>query len=79
MAGAAGGALALPWPGAKDETGRELRLRLSADELVDEPAAEEELLALVNQERERVGLAALALNAALSRWVNREARTSPSG
>ena len=39
--------------------------RVSAAEVVDDPAAEEELLALVNQERERAGLPTLALDPAL--------------
>ena len=53
--------LALPAPSALNETGRELPFRLAADELVPDPAAEEQLLALVNQERERAGLAPLEL------------------
>ncbi len=65
MLGPAAETLALPAPLATNETGRDLPFRLSSDELVDDPVAEEELLSLVNQERERVGLPALVLDPAL--------------
>lgn len=53
--------LALPAPSALNETGRELPFRLAADELEPDPAAEAQLLALVNEERERAGLDPLEL------------------
>lgn len=52
--------LALPAPLATNEAGRDLPFRLAPGELVSDPEAEEQLLALVNQERERAGLPALA-------------------
>lgn len=48
--------LALPTPGSTSDVGRDLPFRLSASELEPDPEAEEQLLALVNQERELVGL-----------------------
>jgi uncharacterized protein YkwD len=57
--------LALPAPGATNETGRDLPFRVPADELVADPEAEEQLLGLVNEEREKVGLPPLALDPSL--------------
>jgi uncharacterized protein YkwD len=51
--------LALPAPGATSEAGRDLPFRVSSDELVADPQAEEQLLALVNEERVKVGLSPL--------------------
>ncbi|MFN8536629.1 MAG: CvpA family protein [Thermomicrobiales bacterium] len=57
--------LALPAPGATNETGRDLPFRVAADELVPDPEAEEQLLALVNEERVKVGLPPLEFDPAL--------------
>lgn len=65
LLGPAAETLALPAPLATNQTGRDLPFRLSPDELVDDPVAEEELLALVNAERARAGLRPLALDPAL--------------
>jgi uncharacterized protein YkwD/uncharacterized membrane protein required for colicin V production len=57
--------LALPAPGATSEAGRDLPFRVAAAELVPDPEAEEQLLALVNEERVKVGLAPLAFDPSL--------------
>ena len=57
--------LALPGPLTAEEAGRELPFRVDAAELVPDPAAEAELLALVNGERERAGLPTLEFDETL--------------
>jgi uncharacterized protein YkwD/uncharacterized membrane protein required for colicin V production len=58
-------ALALSAPPARSEEARQLPFQVAAEELAPDPAAEEALLALVNGERERAGLPALAPEGAL--------------
>lgn len=53
-------ALALTAPLTNSDRGRQLPFRVAADELAPDPAAEAQLLALVNQERARAGLRPLA-------------------
>ena len=54
--------LALPAPLAASETGRDLPFHVPADELTPDPEAEAQMLALVNEERERAGLPTLAFD-----------------
>lgn len=56
---AAADTLALPSPLTAEEAGRDLPFRVPADELVPDPAAEAQMLALVNDERVRAGLPSL--------------------
>ena len=62
---AAADTLTLPTVSAQREEARDLPFRVEADELVPDPGAEAQLLALVNGEREAAGLPALAFDAAL--------------
>ncbi|CAA9551117.1 MAG: hypothetical protein AVDCRST_MAG18-326 [uncultured Thermomicrobiales bacterium] len=57
--------LALPSPVNEGEAGRELPFSVAATELAPDPAAEAQILALVNEERARVGLPALEFDRAL--------------
>ena len=57
--------LSLPTPGSTSDVGRDLPFRLSEDQLEPDPEAEEQLLALVNQEREKVGLPPLEFESSL--------------
>ena len=57
--------LTLPAVSAQREEARDLPFRVAADELAPDPEAEAQLLALVNGEREAVGLPALAFDEAL--------------
>lgn len=59
---AAAETLALPAAVNEGETGRELPFSVTADELAPDPEAEAQILALVNEERQRVGLSALAFD-----------------
>ena len=62
---AAADTLTLPSVSAQHEEARDLPFRVGADELTPDPAAEAQLLALVNGEREAAGLPALAFDEAL--------------
>lgn len=62
---AAADTLPLPSVAAQREEVRDLPFRVEADELAPDPEAEAQLLALVNGEREAVGLPALAFDEAL--------------
>lgn len=57
--------LALPATLAENEGGRDLAFRVAAGTVAPDPEAEAQLLALVNEERARAGLPALAFDAAL--------------
>jgi len=57
--------LALPAALAENEGGRDLSFRVAAGAVAPDPEAEAQLLALVNEERARAGLPALAFDAAL--------------